>query len=46
MLTQVILHEIATTLSDDPFRPSQTEQYRQLRLDTLVIAGTDTSPPS
>ena len=44
VLTQVILHEIATTPSDDPFRPSQTEQYRQLRLDTLVIARTDTSP--
>ena len=44
VLTQVILHEIATTPSDDPFRPAQTEQYRQLRLDTLVIDGTDTSP--
>ena len=44
VLTQVILHETATAPSDDPFRPSQTEQYRQLKLDTLVIAGTDTSP--
>ena len=32
VLTQVILHEIATMPSDDPFRPSQTEQYRQLSL--------------
>ena len=38
VLTQVILHEVATTPSDDPFRPNQTEQYRQLMLDTLVNA--------
>ena len=37
VLTQVILHEIATTPSLDPFRPLQTEQYRQLRLDTLFV---------
>ena len=43
VLTQVILHEIATTPSDDPFRPHQTEQYRQLKLDTLVADGTETS---
>ena len=36
VLTQVILHETATTPSDDPFRPNQTEQYRQLRLDTRL----------
>ena len=36
VLTQVILHEIATTPSGDPFRPNQTEQYRQLRLDTRL----------
>ena len=38
VLTQVILHEVATTPSDDPFRPNQIEQYRQLRLDTLFKA--------
>ena len=37
VLTQVILHETATTPSDDPFRPNQTEQYRQLKLDTLSV---------
>ena len=46
VLTQVILHEIATTPSSDPFRPDQTEQYRQLKLDALVIDGTDTSKAS
>ena len=38
VLTQVILHEVATTAGVDPFRPNRTEQYRQLRLDTLVNA--------
>ena len=37
VLTQVILHEIATTPSDDPFRPSQTEQYWQLLLQVQVL---------
>ena len=46
VLTQVILHEIATTPSDDPFRPNQTEQYRQLTLDALVVDGTETTAAS
>ena len=43
VLTQVILHETATTPSDDPFRPNQTEQYRQLKLDAVVITERDGS---
>ena len=43
VLTQVILHEIATTPSDDPFRPNQTEQYRQLRLDARLDTQLDTT---
>ena len=38
VLTQVILHEVATTASDDPFRPNQTEQYRQLMLQVEVVS--------
>ena len=45
VLTQVILHEVATTSSGDPFRPNQTEQYRQLRLDTFnLITGKPDEP--
>ena len=45
VLTQVILHETATTPSADPFRPNQTEQYRQLRLDTFnLISGEPDEP--
>ena len=43
VLTQVILHETATTPSEDPFRPNQTEQYRQLKLDAVVITERDGS---
>ena len=46
VLTQVILHETATTPSGDPFRPNQTEQYRQLRLDKLVRNGPDATSPT
>ena len=42
VLTQVILHETATTPSDDPFRPAQSEQYRQLFLAAQWPTKADT----